>query len=98
MLKKKKLSGKNEVKVTFVLPADHPHKDASVVGEFNDWDPSANKLIKRNNNTYSTAVILEKGKSYAFRYYAPDGSWFNDEAADDYIQNEHGSVNCVVQA
>ena len=98
MLKKKKGSGQNEVKVTFVLPADHPHTEASVVGDFNDWDPAANKFIKRSNNTYSTAVTLEKGKSYAFRYYTSDGTWFNDEDADGYVQNEHGSVNCVVQA
>ena len=98
MLKKNKVSGKNEVKVTFVLPADHPHTQASVVGDFNDWNPSTNKLRKRSNNTYSTAVTLKKGKSYAFRYYATDGTWFNDDEADDYVQNEHGSMNCVVEA
>ncbi len=98
MLKKTKISGKNEVKVTFVLPGDQPHEKISVVGDFNNWDPGANKLKKRSNNTYSTVVTLKKGKSYAFRYYASDGIWFNDDAADDYVHNEHGSVNCVVKA
>jgi 1,4-alpha-glucan branching enzyme len=97
MLKKTQINNKNLVKVTFVLPADHPHARASVVGDFNDWDVSTNKLVKRSNNTYSTAVTLKKGKKYAFRYRTRDGVWFNDEAADAYVLNEHGSQNCIVK-
>ncbi len=97
MLKKSNIKGSEQVKVTFVLPQDHPHSAASVVGDFNDWDPAANKLVKRANNTLSTAVTLNKGQRYAFRYYAADGTWFNDEAADAYEPNEHGGQNCVIE-
>ena len=96
MLKKSKIKGKNEVKVTFVLPEDHPNIPASVVGDFNDWNPSANKLIKRSNQTYSTAVKLRKGQTYSFRYRSRDGIWFNDDAPDGFEANEHGSQNCIL--
>lgn len=97
MLKKSKAKGSDKVKVTFILPAGHPHGNAAVVGEFNDWDPTANQMSKRNNGTYSTSVTLDKGQRYAFRYYAADGTWFNDEAADAYEPNEHGALNCIVE-
>ncbi len=34
---------------------------------------------------------------YEFRYRGADGSWFNDEHADDYVPNEFGGVNCIVE-
>ncbi|MCP4360968.1 MAG: glycoside hydrolase [Chloroflexi bacterium] len=97
MLKKDKIRGSEQIKVTFVLPADHPHIHASVMGTFNEWNPSANKLVKRNNGTYSTAVNLDPGGRYEFRYFATDGTWFNDEAADGYEPGEYGSDNCIVE-
>jgi len=97
MLKKSKIKGSDQIKVTFILAADHPHTHASVVGTFNEWNPSANKLIKRNNGTYSTAVKLDPGGRYEFRYFTPDGDWFDDEAADGYEPGEHGINNCIVE-
>jgi len=42
MIKKVNKRDSNQVKVTFVLPDDHPHGgDLSVAGDFNDWDPRA---------------------------------------------------------
>ena len=96
MLKKTKAKGNGKVKVTFVQPADNPHLPASVVGDFNNWDPTANKLQKRSNQTYSTSVVLEKDQQFVFRYYSKDGIWFNDEAADAYSPNEYGSENGIV--
>lgn len=97
MIKKSKVKGTDQVKVTFSLPLDNPHGAAAVVGSFNDWDPAANKMAKRANNTYSTAVTLNAGQQYAFRYYAEDGSWFNDDEADGYEPNEHGGQNCILE-
>ena len=36
------------------------------------------------------------GRRYQFRYRTSDGRWFNDEEADDYVPNEFGGMNCVV--
>ena len=41
-------------------------------------------------------VTVAAGRRYEFRYRTADGRWFNDEEADDYVVNEYGGVNCVV--
>ena len=97
MLKRRKISGSNTVKVSFILPADDSRLPASVVGDFNEWDPSADPMIRRSNGTYSAVVSLIADASYLFRYRSEDGTWFNDDAADGYEPNVHGSTDCLVE-
>jgi 1,4-alpha-glucan branching enzyme len=97
MLKRRKISGSNTVKVSFVLPADDSRLPASVVGDFNDWDPEADPMVRRSNETFSAVVPLIAGATYLFRYRSEDGSWFNDEAADGYETNVHGSTDCLIE-
>jgi 1,4-alpha-glucan branching enzyme len=96
MIKRSKGKSKDKVKVTFVIDHNPDQPTVSVVGDFNGWDPSKNKLIKRRNGTRSAAVELGKGQTYRFRYYAADGSWFNDENADAYAPGDHGSEDCLL--
>ena len=92
MIKRQGKRNSNAVRVTFVLPADDPHAEAAVVGEFNGCDQSAHPMKKRSNGTYSAAVTLEKGQKYAFRYYdAANDFWFNDPEADAY-EGDNGIV------
>lgn len=82
--------------VTFTLPAEeHPGERVSVVGDFNDWDPAAAPLRKRNGHL-STALTLEPGRRYRFRYLTDQGQWFNDHAADDYEHNQFGGQDSVL--
>lgn len=85
-----------KVRATFVLPYEDGQAAVSVVGDFNDWDPAANKLMRRRNGTRSTSVVLEPGNRYRFRYFGADGVWFNDDEADAYEMGEHGSEDCVL--
>lgn len=96
MLKREVLKQSDQVKVTFVLPHNPDHGRISVVGDFNNWDPSKTVLVKRQNNTRSASVTLDPGQRYRFRYYMADGTWLNDDSADAYEPNEHGSQNCLV--
>jgi 1,4-alpha-glucan branching enzyme len=96
MLKREMVKNSNQVKVTFIVPNDPNQGRVSVVGDFNNWDPAATPLVKRANNTRSASVSLPPNRRYAFRYYTADGSWFNEEAADAYEPNEHGSENCII--
>ena len=96
MIKRQNLKKADKVKVTFVLPHDPEEPPISVVGDFNDWSPSATKLVKRNNGTRSASIQLEPNHRYAFRYYAADGQWFNDQMADAYEPSGHGTENCIV--
>ena len=97
MLKRRKISGSNTVKVSFIRPADDPRLPASVVGDFNDWDPEADPMVRRSNGTFSAVVPLIADATYRFRYRSEEGTWFNDDAADGYEPNVHNSTDCLVE-
>jgi 1,4-alpha-glucan branching enzyme len=96
MIKKEHKKGDKQVKVTFALPQDEVGGKASVVGDFNNWDPKATRLVKRSNGTVSASVKLNPGGQYAFRYFFEDGSWANDSEADDHVASPFGTKNSVV--
>jgi 1,4-alpha-glucan branching enzyme len=79
MIKTTKPGGDGMVKVTFSLPAGEPAGAVSVVGDFNDWDPSAHPLRPRSNQTRSVSVSVPTGSTLRFRYLAEGGRWFDDE-------------------
>jgi 1,4-alpha-glucan branching enzyme len=93
---KKSADKDGKVKATFSLPYVEGQGAVAVVGDFNGWSEQSHKLVKRNNGTASVSISLDPGQRYRFRYYSEDGHWFNDEAADAYETNEHGSENCVL--
>ena len=97
MLKRRRISGSNVVKVSFILPADDSRLPASVVGDFNEWNPKADPMVRRSNGTFSAVVPLIVDATYLFRYRSEDGTWFNDEAADDYEPNAHDSTDCLIE-
>lgn len=72
-------------KVTFAVSADTVNgaKSVSVVGDFNEWNPTA--LKKQKDGTFKASVELEKGREFAFRYLVDNDNWINDEAADKYV-------------
>lgn len=96
MLKRQRITGTRIVKVSFILPGDDPRLPAAVVGDFNAWDPTSDRFRRRTNGTASAVLSLEAGLSYRFRYRGADGSWFNDDQADGYEANVHGSIDCIV--
>jgi hypothetical protein len=79
MIKTTKPSGDGMVKVTFSLPPNEPVGAVSVVGDFNNWDPSAHPLRARSNQTRSASVRVPAGSTLRFRYLAEGGMWFDDE-------------------
>ncbi len=85
-----------KMQVTFSMPATIGASAFHVVGDFNNWDPTATPL-ERDDSTWSVSLELDMGRSYHYRYLV-DGKWFNDWHADDYEPNEHGGDNSVVVA
>ncbi|MEU6868731.1 isoamylase early set domain-containing protein [Streptomyces sp. NPDC046876] len=73
---------KNRTEVTFVLPADEPAGEVSVVGDFNDWTPGAHSLTPRPDGTRAVTVRLEPQRVHQFRYLAAGDYWFNEDEAD----------------
>jgi 1,4-alpha-glucan branching enzyme len=96
VIKQSPLKGKDQVKVSFILPSDAVTGKVSVVGDFNDWDPTAHPLRSRSNGTRSAAVTLPAQRRFAFRYLDESGRWLDDDAASAYEENGFGGVNSVV--
>lgn len=65
------------VRVQFVL-VDPAAKQVSVVGDFNDWNPTANPLQSVGGVWSSVAVVTSGRHDYAF---VVDGKWISDPAA-----------------
>lgn len=92
MLKKKYFKTKDEFEVTFQLPSDA--KEVALVCEANGWEPVA---MKNSKGTFSTKLRLPANNRFQYRYLVDNGEWVNDDAADGYVPNEHGSVNSIVE-
>lgn len=84
-----------KVKLTFVQKYAES-APVYVLGDFNHWSPTTNKLVKRTNGTASATITVDANQKVRFRYRNSDGVWFNDEAADAYEQGEAGAPNSIV--
>jgi len=97
LLKKNYYKGGKSCRVWFYLPPDVNAEEAFLVGDFNEWNKSAEPMKKRKDGTFYTAVTLEVGKEYQFRYFLDNYRWENDWDADVYVPNERGTENSVVK-
>jgi len=87
---------KNTVKVTFELPPAIEADQAAVVGEFNNWDPTATPMKRKKDGSFSAAVNLESGKEYRFKYYVDSSRWLNDPNSDRLVSNIFGTQDSIV--
>jgi 1,4-alpha-glucan branching enzyme len=92
MLKKKYVKSKDEYEVTFELASEA--REAALVCEFNGWQPVA---MKKSKGAFTAKLRLPANGSYEYRYLVNNDEWINDEAADGYVPNEHGTVNSIVE-
>lgn len=96
MIRREPLKGGDQVKVTFAVPEDGMNGDAiAVVGDFNDWAPTATPLRPEGTVRLAT-VTLTAGNRYVFRYLAEGGAWFDDADADGYQHNDFGGHDCLL--
>jgi len=94
MLRKKYFKTKDECEVTFELQKQA--NKVALVSEFNGWKPVEMKVRKKDKVFY-TRMRLPIERSVQFRYLVDDLRWENDDSADEYIRNEFGEENSVVQ-
>lgn len=87
--------GTEQLKVTFAVLGDGVDGDVAVVGDFNDWDPTADPL-RRHDGWLSASLDLEPGRRYRFRYLAEGGRWFNDSDVGVYEPNGMGDEDSVL--
>jgi 1,4-alpha-glucan branching enzyme len=95
-IKKQFIKTKPVCKVTFTVEA----KDAvtaSVVGDFNNWNPAEGQLSKLKNGTFKGVFDINKDATYEFKYIV-DGVYSNEQEADYFIWNEFANAeNSVLE-
>ncbi len=89
--KKRYLKSRPTCKVTLILPSEQACKAsaASVVGDFNNWDPHSNPMDRLKNGNFKTTVELEVGQHYQFRYLLDNGLWLNEVDADQLVDSPY---------
>lgn len=100
MLKKRYLADKKACKVTFTTDpvVTKTAAEASVVGDFNDWDANTDPMKRRKDGTFAATIKLGCGEHYQFRYLIDGSIWENDAAADSYVRTPFGdSDNSVIE-
>lgn len=98
-IKKQFLKSKPVCKVSFKLTKDQVNDAGrvNVVGDFNNWNETADELKKLKDGSFSHTIELESGREYQFRYLVDGTMWINDDEADRYVQSGLGdSHNAVI--
>jgi len=99
-IRKQFLKSRPVCKVTFKIPESvvNGAETAFLVGEFNQWSPSATPMKRTKSGQFSATLDLETGRTYQFRYLLGSSTWENDPDADDYYPTPYGdSQNSVIR-
>lgn len=98
-IKKKFLKGKPVCKITFEVPKElaNSAKSVHLVGDFNNWNPTASPMKATKEGKFTATMDLESGKEYQFRYLIDEARWENEKEADKFVPTIYGdSDNSVV--
>ena len=98
-IKKRYFKTKPFCTLTFRLDSETAHsaKEAAVVGEFNDWEATANPMKRLKNGSFRADINLEPGREYEFRYLVDHHLWLNEPEAERYAPTQfHDAENSVV--
>ena len=97
-IKKQFLKSKPVCKVAFRVDATEVSgaKKVQILGDFNNWDRTAESMTMLKTNDFTATLELEAGKEYQFRYLIDGSSWKNESEADRFVANEFGAENGVI--
>jgi 1,4-alpha-glucan branching enzyme len=85
------------VSVRFTLSSDVHAKSASVVGAFNDWNPNVDAMSRATPDAaLSCSIDIPGGRRYQYRFLLDGDRWTNDPHAHDYVPNEYGGHDSVL--
>ena len=88
-------------KINFSLPKEAVEnaEKVALVGDFCSWDITKSiALNKQKDGSFKTALELETGRSYQFRYLIDGTKWENAWDAEAYEPTPFGAYNSVVKA
>jgi 1,4-alpha-glucan branching enzyme len=84
---------KCERSVTFVCEFDPFAKQVFIAGDFNEWNPTNTRMVKRHG-TFRRRLDITPGE-HQYKFIV-DGRWQTDPAAAMQIPNGIGSLNSVL--
>lgn len=93
-------NSKNSSKtITFQLDAPEA-QNVSIAGTFNGWDVNSHPMKcsrkgKNGHKHWQIPMRLPRG-TYQYLFFV-DGAWWNDPTSNQYIANEFGSLNNVIE-
>lgn len=82
------------VTVTFICNVKPDARDVYLAGDFNGWQPSAERMMGRQGR-FTLKKRLPPGE-YQYKFVV-DGEWQADPQAPVQVPNECGSTNSVVR-
>lgn len=71
-------------------------KSVRVGGNFNEWNPSDEFLMERDEYGMWTKNIFLKPGTYQYKFIV-DGEWVEDQSNSNYINNAYGGNNSVLE-
>jgi len=93
---KQATAGDHRVRVTFEVDPAVRAERANLCGEFNAWSTDEHAMEHKVDGGFTLTLDLEAGQAYRFRYLLDGERWENDWTADDYVPNEYGGDDSVV--
>lgn len=82
-------------RVRFQFWNSNVREGVSLVGDFNDWNATANPLRQIPDGTWWIEVTLPPGR-YEYKFLVDSKEWWNDPDAPK-VPNMWGSENSVVE-
>ena len=83
------------VKFTLEAPAA---KRVHVVGDWNDWNSTANPLRDDNSDgVWEADIKLELGREYRYQFFIDDSEWVADPKAPLKIDDGFGGQNSILR-
>ena len=98
-INKQFLKSRPECKVKFRVSNEKAGDAQSItlVGDFNDWDPTATPMDRLKSGDFTATLYLDLDRNYEFRYLADGETWMNDSQADGAVATEFpGEMNSVI--
>ncbi len=78
----------------FVCELKPTAREVYLVGDFNNWNPQSDRMVKRKGSFQKTMRLAPGEYQYKFLV---DGEWHCDPSSPRQVPNEFGTTNSVVR-
>ena len=80
--------------IVFVFDQIPDAKSVYLVGDFNEWNPKARRMVRAKDGTFRAKMKLPAG-DHASKFVA-DGIWLADPGCEQY-PNPYGTTNSIAR-